>query len=65
MVNRARLTTTAQFYDKDNQEGLTLIGTEVEPPPKNTWILWMDIPDWSRSLLKCHIKKIEENLELL
>ena len=34
MVNRARLTTTAQFYDKDKNNGLTEIGPTTQPAAK-------------------------------
>ena len=31
LVNQARLTTTAQFYDKDKKAGLTEIGPTLSP----------------------------------
>ena len=68
LVNRARLTTTAQFYDKDKKAGLTEIGptgpptTEARPKNKQKERLEMepmveDIPSWSRQSLKQHSGK--------
>ena len=65
MVNRARITTAAQFYDRDKKEGLTEIGAETEPPAKKTRIVWSNIPHWSKESLDRHVKKVEENLELI
>ena len=65
MVNRARITTAAQFYVKDNKEGLTEIGPVKEPPAKKLCITLSNIPQWSKKLLKQHVKKIEENLTLI
>ena len=32
LIDRARLTTAAQFYDKDWKDGLTEVGANPEPP---------------------------------
>ena len=65
MVNQARITTVAQFYDKDKKEGLTEIGAEIELLAKKTHIFWSDIPHWSKESLDWHAKKVEENLALI
>ena len=65
MVNRARLTTTAQFYVKDKNEGLTDIGPVKELPAKKIGITLSNIPQWSKKSLKQHVKKIEENWTLI
>ena len=65
MVNRARIMTAAQFYDKDEKEGLTEIGGENEPPAKKMHITWSSIPHWSKESLEWHVNKVEENLELI
>ena len=62
IVNRAKITTAAQFYDKDEKEGLTEIGVEIEPLAKKTRIFWSDIPHWSKESLDQHTKKVEENM---
>ena len=46
MVNRARINTVAQFYNRDEKEGLTEIGAETEPLAKKTHIVWSNIPHW-------------------
>ena len=64
-MNWARLTSTAQFYDKDEKAGLTEIGptgpptTEARPRNKQKERPEMepivdDIPPWSRKSLKQH-----------
>merc|ERR1711989_289529 len=65
MVNRARITTAAQFYIKDEKEGLTEIGMVKEPLAKKMCITLSSIPQWSKRSLKQHIKKIEENFNLI
>ena len=65
MVNWARITTAAQFYVKDKKEGLMEIGPVKEPPAKKMRITLSSIPQWSKRSLKQHIKKIEENLNLI
>ena len=76
LVNWARLTTTAQFYDKDKKAGLTEIGpagpptTEARPKNKQKERPEMDpkvedIPPWSRKSLKQHARKVKETLTLL
>ena len=76
LVNRARLTTTAQFYDKDEKAGLTEIGPTGPPTtegrPKNKQKerpemepIVEDIPPWSRKSLKQHAGKVKEMLTLL
>ena len=76
LVNWARLTTTAQFYDKDKKAGLTKIGpigppaTERRPKDKQKERLEMepimeDIRPWSRQSLKQHTGKVKEVLTLL
>ena len=64
-MNRARITTAAQFYDRDEKEGLMEIGAENEPPAKKIHITWSSIPNWSKESLKQHVKKVEKNLELI
>ena len=44
MVNRARITTAAQFYDRDEKEGLMEIGTVKEPLAKKMHIILSSIP---------------------
>ena len=39
LVNRARITMVAQFYNRDEKEGLTEIGADIEPPAKKTHIV--------------------------
>ena len=65
MVNQARITTAAQFYIKDDKEGLMEIGPVKEPPAKKMCITLSNIPQWSKKSLKQHVKKIEENLTLI
>ena len=76
MVSRARLTTTAQFYDRDKNEGLTEIGPTVLPAIKDgpktprkgqarTESIVADIPQWSKKSLRQHARKVQENLKLL
>ena len=65
MVNRARITTAAQFYDRDEKEGLTEIGIAKEPPAKIMFITLSSIPHWSKKSLKQHVKKVEEYLNLI
>ena len=65
MVNRARITTAAQFYDRDEKEGLTEIGAENDPPAKKMHITQSSIPYWSKESLGQHVKKVEKNLELI
>ena len=52
----------AQFYNRDEKEGLTEIGAEMELLAKKTRIIWSDIPHWSKELMDRHAKKVEENL---
>ena len=42
-----------------------MIGKETEPVQPNTEIVWEDIPTWSRSSLRQHATKVEEQLKLL
>ena len=76
LVNRARLTTTAQFYDKDEKARLTKIGptgppaTEGRPKNKRKERPEMEpiveeIPPWSRLSLKQHAGKVKEMFTLL
>ena len=65
MVNWTIITTTAQFRDRDEKEGRTVIGTETEPLAKKTRIVWSDIPHWLTKSLDHYVKKKEENPELL
>ena len=75
-MNWARLTTTAQFYDKDEKAGLIEIRPTGPPTtkgrPKNKRKDWPelepiveDIPPWSRQSLKQHAGKVKEMLTLL
>ena len=64
-MNRARITTAAQFYNKDEKEGLTEIGAVKEPPAKKMRITLSNILQWSKRSLKQQVKKIEENLNLI
>ena len=50
MVNQTRITTTVQFHNRNRKEGRTVIGTEAE---------------WPKKSLDRHVKKIEEDPELL
>ena len=75
-MNQARLTTTAQFYDKEEKARLTEIGptgpptNEVKPKtkkrerPKIEPIV-EDIPHWSKKSLKQYAGKVKETLTLL
>ena len=64
-MNRARITTGAQLYVKDEKEGLTEIGAVNKPPVKKMCITLSSIPQWSKRSVKQHVKKIEENLNLI
>ena len=76
MVNWARLTTTAQFYDKDKKAGITEIGptglstneavpkTKKRARPKIEPIM-EEIPPWSKNSLTQHAGKVRETLTLL
>ena len=75
-MNRARLTTTAQFYNKDEKAGLTKIDPTSPPTmearPKNKQKerpemepIVEDIPPWSRKSLKQYAGKVKETLTLL
>ena len=76
LVNQARLTTTAQFYDKDEKAGLTEIGPTGQPTnearpktqkrerPKIEPIV-EDIPPWSKKSLTQYTGKVKETLTLL
>ena len=61
MVNRARITMAAQFYNRDKKERLTEIGAEIKLLAKKTCSIWLNIPHWSQELLDQHAKKVEEN----
>ena len=41
------------------------IGAEIKPLAKKTLIVWSNIPHWSRESLDQHVKKVEENLQLI
>lgn len=57
--------TAAQFYDKEEKEGLIEIGAVKELPAKKMRITLSNIPQWSKRSLKQQVKKIEENLNLI
>ena len=76
LVSRARLTTAVQFYDKDDQAGLTEIGPTglpaIEAVPKagkrtgpKVEPIMEEIPPWSQNSLKQHTGKVKETLTLL
>ena len=65
MIDWARIKAAAQFYNKNWKEGLTEIETAAEHLAKKTCIISSDIPQWSKKSLEQHVKKVEENLELL
>ena len=71
-----RLTTAAQFYDKDDQAGLTEIGPTglpaLEAAPNNkrgtgpkVEPTIEEIPPWSQNSLEKHAGKVKETLTLL
>ena len=43
LIDQAKITTTAQFYDKDWKDGLTEIGANPESPVKKTHVMWSNI----------------------
>ena len=76
LINQAQLTTTAQFYDRDEKAGLTEIGPTGPPTNKGKpkkkkrsrakiGPLVEDIPPWSRKSLKQYAGKVKETLTLL
>ena len=65
MGNQAKCTTLVQLHNREEQERATGIGTEARIPAKKTHFIWSDIPHWSRKSLDQHVKKVEENLELI
>ena len=72
MVDRARLATAAQFYDKNEKEGLVEIkptGEEKENPRRTTEVRSglepSNIPPWSKGSLEKHTDKVKETLTLI
>ena len=70
------MTTAAQFYDKDDQAGLTEIGPTglpaLEAAPNNkrgtgpkVEPIIEEIPPWSQNSLEKHAGKVKETLTLL
>ena len=65
MIDRARLTTAAQFYDKDWKDGLTEVRANPEPLAKKNCVMWSNILMSLKQSWDQHAKKVEENLDLL